>query len=128
MGKAHFKREERLKSSKQIAALFKGRQSFSRFPVRVIWLEVPKEEAVFAVQFGLTVPKKKFPKATARNRIRRLLRESWRMQKAALLEHASMKEKALLVMVIYTGTAELPFSQIQAAMAQAVNVLGKKWR
>ena len=127
MAKAHFRRAERLKSSKQIAALFNGRQSFSRFPVRVIWLEVPKEEVAFPVQFGLTVPKKKFPKATARNRIRRLLRESWRIQKAALSEHAAMKENALLVMVIYTATEELPFSQIQAAMAQAVTVLGKKW-
>ncbi len=125
---AKFSRAERLKSSKQIAALFQGRQSFARYPLRIIWMEVSGDGSAAPVQFALSVPKKKFPKATARNRIRRLVRESWRLQKSRLLDISATKSSTLLVMVLYTATEELPFRQIELAMGLAVQTLSKKWR
>ena len=64
------------------------------------------------LQAGFTVSTRNFKKAVHRNRIKRLLREAYRMQKNTLLSALQEKHKALALFFIYTGT-ELPtFQQI----------------
>jgi ribonuclease P protein component len=80
-------------------------------------------------QFALSVPKKKFPKAVHRNRVRRLVREAWRLNKHKLYESAPEESgAAIAVMVLYTATEELPFSAIEVAMKQLIRRLVKKWK
>ncbi|HRD81995.1 MAG TPA: ribonuclease P protein component [Saprospiraceae bacterium] len=122
-----FKKNEKLKSRKRIATLFEGGQSFAKYPLRVVWAAVGQREGEAAVQFGVSVAKKKFPKAVHRNRIRRLVREAWRLHKYRLVEAAPGKQQALAVMMLYTGTQELPFTEIEAAMKELIHRLLKKW-
>jgi ribonuclease P protein component len=99
------KAHERLKSRKIIQQLFKEGKSFSHFPFRVMYLE--NENAIPGLQAGFTVSSRNFKKAVDRNRIRRLMRESYRLQKNILLYELQEHHKNLSIFFIYTAN-ELP--------------------
>lgn len=121
-----FKKNERLKSRKRIAALFSRGQSFAQYPLRVIFMPVDMAPGDAPLQFGMSVAKKKFPKAVHRNRMRRLVREAWRLNKHRLQGIALEAGKGLAVMVLYTAAEELPFADIEAAMKTMILRLRKK--
>ena len=100
-----FKREEKLKSRKLIASLFKEGKSFSHFPFRVVYL-FPETNKSY-LQTGFSVSSKIFKKATNRNKIKRLMREAYRLQKLALQKELTDKENFMAVFIIYTGN-EIP--------------------
>lgn len=93
---------ERLKSRKAIDQLFKEGQRFSVPPFRVCYRFTAAE-----LKFGSTVSSKNFKKAVDRNRVKRLSREAWRLQKNELQQAITEKHKGLDVFLIYTGR-ELP--------------------
>ncbi len=100
-----FKKEEKLKSRKAIEQLFKEGQSFSNFPFRILWKY--NENATGNLQAGFAVSSKHFKKAVDRNRIKRLIREAYRLQKHDLQEQLQDQKKYVAVFFIYTGN-ELP--------------------
>lgn len=59
------------------------------------------------LQFGAGVSIRLFKRAVDRNRIKRLLREAWRLQKSSLQENAKTRLKQLNIFFLYTGK-ELP--------------------
>ena len=59
------------------------------------------------MQAGFTVNKKNFKKAVDRNRVKRLMRESYRIQKNELKNMLIQSNKNLALFFIYTGK-ELP--------------------
>jgi ribonuclease P protein component len=102
-------KEERLKSRKLIEQLFREGKSFAVSPFRVYYLYGESifniQPATFHVQFGVGVSAKNFKKAVDRNRVKRLMRESYRLQKKILYDVMKEKNKQLAVFVIYTGKA-----------------------
>ena len=100
-----FKKDEKLKSRKTIEQLFKEGKSFSNFPFRVLWKFT--ESAISPLQTGFAVSSKHFKKAVDRNRIKRLMREAYRLQKNDLQNQLKQQQKQLAVFIIYVGN-ELP--------------------
>ncbi|CAN5674863.1 ribonuclease P protein component [soil metagenome] len=98
-------KNERLKSRKAIDQLFKEGKSLSLFPLRIIYQKMiqPQHTTVFNLQAGFTVSTKHFKKAADRNRIRRLIREAYRLQKNELQQTLSKGEIKLDIFFIYTG-------------------------
>ena len=92
------KQKERLKSRKAIEVLFREGKRQTRGPVRVLYRvsETP------GLRLGVTVSSRLFPHATDRNRVKRLLRECWRLQKNSLRETVLEKGKGLDVFLLYT--------------------------
>ncbi len=97
---------ERLKRRKVIDQLFSEGKAFTVFPVRVQYLFSALPDAV-PLQAGFTASGRNFKKAVDRNRIKRLMREAYRLQKNPLQEQLLQKQKQLGLFFIYTGR-ELP--------------------
>ena len=94
------KKDDRLKSRTPINRLFSKGKSFSSFPFRILWLNVENE---IGLKAGFSASTKNFKKATDRNKIKRLMREAYRLQKNDLAFHLSTSDKALHLFFIYTG-------------------------
>lgn len=102
-------KSERLKSRKQIEQLFSEGKRFVVTPYRVYYLisKILNAQRSMHVQFGAGVSGKNFKRAVDRNRIKRLTKEAWRLQKNELKEKLKAYGKQLNVFFIYTGS-ELP--------------------
>jgi len=115
---------EKLKSAKTIEQLFKGGKSFSVAPFRVIYLF--KEEQAGHLQTAFSVSKRHFKKATDRNRIKRLMREAWRLQKNELKEKLTRAGLQMNVFFIYTDKVLPDFLVIKEKIGQALKKLSDK--
>ena len=122
-------KDERLKSRKQIEHLFDKGKSFVVAPFRVYFIvnrELPVQKGESGLKFGAGVSAKNFRKAVDRNRIKRLTREAWRLQKNEIREKTRETQRQLNVFFIYTGK-ELPdFTTVKDKVAIALKKLADK--
>jgi ribonuclease P protein component len=117
-------REERLKSRKQIEQLFKEGKSFAQSPYRIFY-QFTRVETGALLKAGVGVSNRNFKKAVDRNRVKRLTREAWRLQKNSLNAALEEKKLALAVFLIFTGK-ELPQTNfVKEKIAIAINKLLK---
>ena len=86
--------------------LFTKGKSFSVFPVKVFYMLVA-ETVDHNIKAGVGVSARNFKKAVDRNRIKRLLRECYRLNKSALHRSVERKQKKIAVFFLYTGK-EMP--------------------
>jgi ribonuclease P protein component len=96
-----FGKQERLKSRKIIEQLFSEGKKFMVSPFRVFYLFDEKKNS--PLQFGVGVSTKNFKKAVDRNRIKRIIREAYRLQKLPLQEKLKEKKIRLNLFFIYNG-------------------------
>ncbi|MBW1297574.1 ribonuclease P protein component [Aquimarina litoralis] len=101
--RASFGVKERLKSKKEIELIFSEGKSIAKHPVRLIYRKTTIETES-SIQATVSVSKRNFKKAVERNRIKRLLRESYRKNK--YLVHTNTSHHYTF-MFLYTGK-EMP--------------------
>lgn len=114
-------KEERLKSRKQIELLFSKGKRFSNTPFRVHYLF--NESANPTLQFGVGVSTKNFKRAVDRNRIKRLVRETYRLQKITLQQKVKEKKGQLNVFFIYTGKEMPEYKEVFVNMNKILDKL-----
>ena len=117
-----FKANERLKSRKAISDLFENGNAFYRFPFRVIWME-SVGEGDSPAQLAVSVSKKSFKKAVHRNRIKRLMREAWRLNKNSLYKGLNEREKKIVLMLVYTGNKIPAYKLVSKAIEEIISKL-----
>jgi ribonuclease P protein component len=100
-------KNERLKSRKAIDLLFSKGQRISQFPFRAFYIFEQDDRSNSKLRCGVGVSARNFKKAVDRNRIKRLTREAYRLQKPLLDATMKGRIKALSLFLIYTGK-ELP--------------------
>lgn len=121
-----FGKQERLKSRKQIELLFQKGNSLFVHPVKVSWMLLPVEQKANSIQIGVSVSKRYFKKAADRNRIKRLLRECYRLNKHHFLSAISEKEKSLSVFFVYVDKTLPTFEFLQEKMKLCLKRLADK--
>ena len=95
-------KSERLNSMTLISRLFNepGSHSTTIFPVRAIYKTVERTADSPAVRVLVSVPKRKLHHAVDRNRVKRLVRESYRLNKRVLWKAMEGKDYGLAVAFI----------------------------
>ena len=119
-----FKKPERISFQREIDCLFKQGNAFISYPLRVVFLkQKPLSGATVSVLIG--VPKKRVKHAVKRNRMKRLIREAYRLNKTSLIQHVQEKESGLLVAFLFIGN-EGRWKEIEAAMHKALTIMKEK--
>jgi ribonuclease P protein component len=116
---------EKLKSRSLITGLFSKGSSFSVYPIRVTWMQVADQGQPF-MQAGVSASKRNFKKAVDRNRLKRLLREAYRLQKNELMDALQASGKHIVVFFLFTGKELASFEEINQSMSRALKMLQKK--
>ncbi len=100
--------EDRLKSRKAISMVFDQGAHLFQYPIKVFYLYT--QTAPANVQMAVSVPKKKFKKATDRNLIKRRMREAFRCTRPETAPASS-----LVTMWVYIGKEEESYDKIASA-------------
>ncbi|HPG05820.1 MAG TPA: ribonuclease P protein component [Saprospiraceae bacterium] len=114
----------RLKHRKLITRLFKEGHSLFNYPFKLLWLPVD-DVTGSPFLFSVSVPKKTFPKAVDRNRLKRQTRESFRLQQQQL---TTIPGKTILLMYIYVGKEALAYDAIDRSIRYLTKLLKKSIR
>ena len=96
-----FPKSVRLHFRKEIDELFSSGKSIKAFPIRAIYKFMPLSDV--SVQVAMSVPKRYIKLAVNRNRIKRQMREIFRLNCHQTMQHFTSKGKRVQVMLIYTG-------------------------
>lgn len=107
-----YNKKEKLKSKKLIDQLFTEGQSVSAYPLRLVYLATDFEDDVIA-KTGVSVSKRNFKTAVDRNRIKRLLREAYRLNKATFFNNLTAQHA---FMVLYIGKEKPTYTQVETKM------------
>lgn len=110
-----YNKKEKLKSRKLLDQLFTKGKSVSAFPLKVFYGVLTDENAE-TVQAGVGVSARNFSKAVDRNRIKRLLREAYRLNKSVLHDALNAEQKKAAVFFLYVGKEKPEFAALNEAM------------
>lgn len=111
LGKAY-----KLCSKKKIEETYQKGTQVKAFPFFAKYVTKPSETYGFQIVF--VVPKKKFRLATTRNRIRRYIRESVRLEKSSLEHTLLIKNVELNLFLLFNGDPEPNLADTRKAIAK----------
>ena len=113
-----FTKAERVTGAKRVDAIFASGKSFISYPLRVVYLQ-HEQNSLPCCSILITVPKKRIKKAVHRNRIKRLIRESYRLNKQ-LVNEIELGEQSLDIAFVYVKDTGTDYKEIQKGMRKAL--------
>ena len=120
-----YNKKERLKSRKQIEQLFTQGKSVNNYPVKLFYF-FNSEDVLPNVKAGVGVSKKYFKSAVKRNRIKRLLREAYRLNKHIITDNANNKNRTAHIFFLYTSAEILSYSEIEKKVVALMTIMINK--
>ena len=126
-----YQKSDKLKSRKQTQHLFSTGQAINVFPIRLIYTIEPISTTGNAMpssllQAGVGAPSRTFRKAVQRNRLKRLLREAYRLEKPNFISQAALDNKRVNLFFLYTDVLVLTQVEIQGKLKEALSLLVTK--
>lgn len=117
-----FTKEERVTGDKRIETLFTEGRSFMAYPFRVVYLETVHSPAT-PLSILISIPKKRLKSAVDRNRMKRLVREAYRLNKNLIEDALLLKEGHIDVAFIYVKDELSDFATVEQGMQKALRAL-----
>ncbi|RXJ52410.1 ribonuclease P protein component [Gelidibacter gilvus] len=107
-----YKKIEKLKGEKLIEKLFSEGKSVVAYPLRLVYLKT-NFDAPVKIKAGVSVSKRNFKKAVDRNRIKRLMREAYRLNKSNYFNNIPDQ---YAFMILYIGKTKTDFETVTKKM------------
>lgn len=120
--KASLAKSERLKRRNLLQAVFKEGVGKTFHPFRLIY-RVHTEPISSPLQVCVSVPKRNFGKATDRNRIKRQIREIYRVRKNPILRTLINQKQSISLVLIFISKESQDFPRMEKKMELAINWL-----
>ena len=122
-----FTKEERVTGDRRIETLFARGRSFMAYPFKVVFLE---NECSFPVSFPIsvliTVPKKRIRSAVKRNRMKRLIREAYRLNRH-FFDRSLLRENVRLdIAFVYVKDDNADYPMVEKGVRKALLALGRQ--
>lgn len=105
-----FPKSEKLKSLKLFEKLFEDGNSLNKFPFKLLWIKVIPESKT-PVKVAFAVSSRRIKLAVKRNRMKRLMRESYRLNKNPLIECCIKNQTGLALVFLYNGNDLITYSE-----------------
>ncbi|WP_269234011.1 ribonuclease P protein component [Flavobacterium flavigenum] len=109
-----YPKNERLKSKTTIGLLFSEGKSVSKYPLRLVYCQAD-ENSEEKIKIGVSVSKKYFKKAVDRNYFKRVLRETYRLNKHLLWDNL---HQPYSMMFFYQTKDRLTYEEINTKTVQ----------
>jgi ribonuclease P protein component len=115
-----FSTEEKLKSKKTIDKLFKEGKSVAQNGFTLVYL-IDSLNSFYPAMAGFTVSKRFFKHAVDRNRVKRLMREAYRLNKNLLYQKLVGGKQQMALMFVYNGKELPPYETVTKAVVACIN-------
>lgn len=122
MKRFRFTKKERVTGEKRIEALFEKGRSFMSYPFRVVYLETTQSETA-PLSILVSIPKRRIKSAVERNRMKRLAREAYRLNKHLFLFLESEEGRHLDVAFISVADKPYDYATAEKGMLKAIREL-----
>ena len=111
-------KQERLKSKKLIEKLYAEGTSVKSFPLRMMFIQTTHTSS-FPCQVGVSVAKRNYKLAVDRNRLKRLMREAYRLQKEIVYHNL---DAPYVFMISYIGREEIKYEDLYLKMEKLLTL------
>ena len=111
-------KQERLKSKKLIEKLYAEGDSVKTFPLRLMYVQTA-HTSEFPCQVGVSVAKRNYKLAVDRNRLKRLMRETYRLQKQIVYKNL---DEPYVFMISYIGREEIKYEDLYLKMEKLLTL------
>ena len=124
-----YQKKDKLKSRKQMQFLFSKGTAITMHPIRLLYTIEKEEAGIFSnglLQAGVGAPSRQFRKAVQRNKVKRLLREGYRLEKPNFTNSISITNTRLNLFFLYVDANVQTQQQIQATIKLLLQKLADK--
>ena len=124
-----YQKKDKLKSRKQMQFLFSKGTAITIHPIRLLYTIEKEEAGIFSnglLQAGVGAPSRQFRKAVQRNKVKRLLREGYRLEKPTFTNSISITNTRLNLFFLYVDAHVQTQQQIQATIKLLLQKLADK--
>lgn len=98
-----YRKKDKLKSKKLIEQLFTEGKAITAYPLRLVYIKTVFDDNS-TIKTGVSVSKRLHKTAVARNRIKRLLREAYRLNKPLYFNNSSASYAFMILYLSKDGT------------------------
>lgn len=123
-----FAKKERVTGDKRVDALFSQGRSFISYPFRVVYLKVEQEAVAWPLSILVSVPKRRIRSAVRRNRMKRQVRESYRLNKSLFFGNELKRETVGHYDVAFVCVADklCNYQVVEKGMKKALEELNRR--
>ncbi|MBO6050389.1 MAG: ribonuclease P protein component [Bacteroidales bacterium] len=118
-----FPKKERLCSRLQMEQLLSLKQSFFSYPLKCYFQHLPLSDENPVSKMAVSVPKKLEKTAVGRNKIKRWVREAYRLNKHLLYNEINERSVVVNMLFVCVGKEKLSFALIEKAVVEILHAI-----